>query len=72
MAWLPFVTADYVFASGDTSILSEAVPFLTGEPLRAGEHDRYAEFAVSAGSAPLFEHCRRALERALAMAVEPT
>jgi cyclic beta-1,2-glucan synthetase len=65
MAWLPFVTADYVFATGDSSILSESLPFLTGEPLQKGEHDRYAEFAVSASSASLFEHCRRALERAV-------
>jgi cyclic beta-1,2-glucan synthetase len=65
MAWLPFVTADYVFATGDTSILSESVPFLAGEPLREEEHERYAEFGVSARTATLFEHCRRALERAL-------
>ena len=66
MAWLPFVTADYVFATGDTSILSEPVPFLTGEPLRRDEHDRYAEFAVSSSRpASLFEHCRQALERAV-------
>jgi cyclic beta-1,2-glucan synthetase len=65
MAWLPFVTADYVHATGDASILSEPVPFLTGEPLRTSEHDRYAEFAVSARPASLFEHCRRALERAM-------
>ena len=66
LAWLPFVTADYVFATGDTSILSEPLPFLTGEPLRRDEHDRYAEFAVSsARPASLFEHCQRALERAV-------
>jgi len=64
MAWLPFVTADYVFATGDASILSEPVPFLTGAPLQSGEHDRYAQFEASAEAAPLFEHCRRALERA--------
>ena len=64
MAWLPFVTAEYVFATGDTAILSEPLQFLTGEPLRKDEHDRYAEFATSSGSASLFEHCRRALERA--------
>ncbi len=65
MAWLPFVAADYVLATGDAAILSEPVPFLTGEPLREEEHERYAEFGVSARTAPLFEHCRRALERAL-------
>ena len=34
-----------------TSILSEPVPFLTGEPLRHDEHDRYAEFASLAARA---------------------
>jgi len=64
MAWLPFVTAEYVLATGDTSILSERLPFLTGEPLRRGEHDRYAEFPASTHAESLFEHCRRALDRA--------
>ncbi|HSY25058.1 MAG TPA: glucoamylase family protein [Polyangiaceae bacterium] len=64
MAWLPFVTAEYVLATGDAAVLSEAVPFLSGEPLKGDEHDRYADFAVSARSESLFEHCRRALERA--------
>jgi cyclic beta-1,2-glucan synthetase len=63
MAWLPYVTAAYVDATGDVAILDEPVAFLSGEPLRAGEHDRYAEYAISPASAPLLEHCRRALER---------
>jgi len=65
MAWLPFVTASYVSATGDASILAERVPFLTGAPLREDEHDRYAEFAVSPQVDTLIEHCRRALHRAL-------
>jgi cyclic beta-1,2-glucan synthetase len=65
MAWLPFVTASYVTATGDASILAERVPFLKGATLREDEHDRYAEFAVSPQVEPLIEHCRRALHRAL-------
>jgi cyclic beta-1,2-glucan synthetase len=64
MAWLPFVTADYVVATGDASILEVQVSFLAGEPLKKDEHDRYAEYAVAPHPASLFEHCRRALERA--------
>ena len=64
LVWLPWVTAEYVLATGDVAILAVPVPFLTGEPLRRDEDDRYAQFEVSAGSAPLLEHCRRALERA--------
>jgi len=63
LLWLPFVTAEYVAATGDLSILDVPVPFLVGEPLRADEHDRYAHYESSEGSAPLLEHCRRALER---------
>jgi cyclic beta-1,2-glucan synthetase len=65
MAWLPFVTAEYVAATGDASILHEPVAFLIGDPLRPDEHDRYAQYETSPTSAPLMEHCRRALERAL-------
>ncbi len=64
LAWLPFVTAEYVLATGDDSILSEPVSFLAGDPLRDGEHDRYAEWAVAPHSASLFEHCRLALVHA--------
>lgn len=65
LAWLPFVTAEYVLATGDATILSEPVPFLVGAPLRPDEHDRYAQYELSQTSAPLLEHCRRALEKSL-------
>jgi len=64
MAWLPFVTAEYVHATGDATILSEKVPFLSGAPLGPDEHDRYEKFELGASASSLFEHCRRALERA--------
>lgn len=60
--WLPFVTARYVEATGDRSVLDEPVPFLTGPELRADQHDHYALFDVG-DSASLYEHCKRALER---------
>ncbi|MGO9837707.1 MAG: GH36-type glycosyl hydrolase domain-containing protein [Polyangiaceae bacterium] len=64
MAWLPYVTAAYVAATGDVAVLREVVPFLAAEPLRPDEHDRYAHYETS-GSATLLEHCRKALERAV-------
>jgi len=65
LAWLAYVTGEYVAATGDVGILDEPLPFLAGEPLRPDEHDRYAEYEASANSAPLFEHCRRAVEHAV-------
>ena len=63
LLWLPFVTAHYIDATGDESILNEQVAFLQAPPLAAGEEDRYGEFGVAGGTASLYEHCRRALER---------
>jgi cyclic beta-1,2-glucan synthetase len=59
------VTGEYVAATGDATILDEPVPFLVGDPLRPDEHDRYAAYEPSASSAPLLEHCRRAVQRAV-------
>ncbi|HET9589898.1 MAG TPA: glucoamylase family protein [Anaerolineales bacterium] len=62
LLWLPYVTSQYVLVTGDRSILDQQIPFLSAEPLKPGEHERYGEFpAGSIGS--LYEHCRRALAK---------
>ena len=62
LLWLPYVVAEYVRATGDTRILHESIPFLTGERLRLGEHDHFAQFKQGASPGTLLEHCRRAIE----------
>ncbi len=64
LLWLPFVTAHYVRATGDAAILDQAIPFLEGRILEENEHELFFVPAISATSASLLEHCRRAITRA--------
>ncbi|MBI5950393.1 MAG: hypothetical protein HY865_01935 [Chloroflexi bacterium] len=63
LLWLPFVAAEYVSVTDDKSILSETIPFLKGEALKAGEAERYTQYEVAKESRTLYEHCRRALQK---------
>ncbi len=63
LLWLPYVTAEYVAATGDVSILNEKIPFLKGEPLKPGEAERYAQYEATSDPYTLYEHCRRAIEK---------
>jgi cyclic beta-1,2-glucan synthetase len=64
MLWLPFVTSHYIDATGDLDVLEARVPFLEGASLGAHEHESYFVPNVAIEDGSLFEHCRRAIERA--------
>ena len=67
LVWLPFVTSFYINVTGDASVLNEVAPFLE-QPLLDPEHlESYMQPQVSQESAPIFEHCARALDRSLAV-----
>ena len=63
LLWLPYVTAEYVTATGDESILLESIPFLKGEPLKPEESDRYSQYDSMTETFALYEHCLRALKK---------
>jgi cyclic beta-1,2-glucan synthetase len=65
--WLGHCVAQYVSVSGDTSVLTEMVPFIEGPPLPEGEADAFYTPEISDQTATLLEHCARGLDQAVAM-----
>ena len=67
--WLPYAVIQFIEATGDATVLDEAIPFLEGDALAAGQAEAYFQPVVSRASASLFEHCARALDCSLEVGV---
>lgn len=63
LLWLPYVTAHYVRATADETILREEIPFREGEPLEEGHSERYGHFGLTEAKYTLYEHCCRAIAK---------
>ncbi|MEO7311733.1 MAG: cyclic beta 1-2 glucan synthetase, partial [Chitinophagaceae bacterium] len=63
--WLPFVTARYIIATGEQSILNESVHFIEGRLLNLGEESFYDLPVQSNEMVSLYDHCKAAINHGL-------
>ncbi|GMU45877.1 MAG: hypothetical protein AMXMBFR26_06590 [Porticoccaceae bacterium] len=65
-AWLPYLAAQYVAATGDAGVLDERTAFVEGPAIPHGAEGWGFAPRPSAEQATLYEHCRRAIDYTLA------
>ena len=66
LLWLPFVTCDYLKATGDHALLNERIRYLKAEHLADGHDENYITPEPAEEDGTLYDHCCRAIERSLA------
>ena len=59
--WLPYAVCRYVEFTGDTGVLDEQIPYLTGRALNDREESYYDLPGRSDQTGTLYEHCTRAI-----------
>ena len=64
LLWLPYMVIQYVYHTGDYSILNIKTQYLQGPVLKEGEKERYDKFLSSNVEENIYEHCKRAIEKA--------
>src|SRR5437870_13664661 len=63
--WLPLATCRYVLSTGDIKVLDESIHFLEGRPVNSEDDSYYDLPGRSEEAASLYQHCVRAILRAL-------
>ena len=64
LLWLPYAVIQYILFTGDYKILDEKTHYIKGEILKEGENERYDKYLESDIEETIYEHCKRAIERA--------
>ncbi len=69
LLWLPYVTCDYINATGDYEILNINESYLKSDLLTDNEHERYEIPQVADVEGSVYEHCIKAIDKGLKFGV---
>ena len=64
--WLPYVVTRYIESTGDVSVLDEVTAYLEGPAVPDGTIDLLIAPRLSRETGDVYDHCRRAIDYALA------
>ena len=65
LLWLPWALCEYCEKTGDLSLCSHSVPWLSSNPLDPVEHDRYELAEFTPETSDVLTHCMAALDMVL-------
>ncbi|MHB8062915.1 MAG: GH36-type glycosyl hydrolase domain-containing protein [Ruminiclostridium sp.] len=69
LLWLPYVTCDYINATGDYDILNIHESYIQSAILSDNEHERYEIPKVAEVTGSVYEHCIKAIDKGLKFGV---
>ena len=65
LLWLPYMVAEYIKFTGDTSILDIETSYVKGQVLEDGVDERYDLYLPTEEKESIYKHCIRAIEKSL-------
>ena len=70
LLWLPYMVCEYIKHTGNYDILKVVTPYLQGARLQKNEKERYEQYLPSNVEESIYEHCKRAINRACGIVVD--
>ena len=70
LLWLPYMVCEYIKHTGNYDILKVVTPYLQGDRLQKNEKERYEQYLPSNVEESIYEHCKRAINRACGIVVD--
>ena len=70
LLWLPYMVCEYIKHTGNYGILKVVTPYLQGARLQKNEKERYEQYLPSNVEESIYEHCKRAINRACGIVVD--